>query len=270
MSRPILGILGAGRAGTAIARQSMKAGYSVLIANSRGPASLRLMVEVLIPGATAVTAEEAVSRSDIVYLALPLGKYRGIPAEKAAGKIVIDAMNYWPAVDGFIEEFQQDSRSSSELIQDFLPRSQVVKTLNHIGYHELEEEGLPPGTKGRRAVVLAGNNPEAKVVVARLISDLGFDFIDAGPLSEGWRFGPGTPVFGGRYTARDLREALESASREQDTRGWARSDIETSPSDRYSGSSSAPMQMSALGKPVSGAAGRRGDVGEALGTGGQD
>lgn len=259
MSRPILGILGAGRAGTAVARQAMKAGYTVLIANSRGPASLNLMVEVLMPGATAVTAEEAVSRGDIVYLALPLGKHRGIPVEKMAGKIVIDAMNYWPAVDGIIGEFERDTRSSSELIQDFLSRSRVVKTLNHVGYHELEEEGLPPGTEGRRAVALAGNDPEARVVVARLISDLGFDAIDAGSLSEGWRFGPGTPVFAGRYyNAEDLREALESASRKRDTQGWERSDMETSLGNRYSGSPAAALQTSARGEPIPGAAGAEG------------
>ena len=100
----------------------MKAGYEVLIANSPRPGQLGLMVEVLMPGATVVTAEEAAARSDIAYLALPLGKYRGIPVEKLAGTIVIDAMNYWPEIDGIIAEFEQDTRSSSELIQDFLPR----------------------------------------------------------------------------------------------------------------------------------------------------
>src|SRR5208337_1431418 len=197
---PVLGILGAGRAGTAFARLALKGGYSVLIANSRGPESMSLMVEVLMPGAVAGTSEEVAARSDIVLLAVPLGKYRTIPAGRLSGKIVIDAMNYWAIGGGILSEFEGSSQRSSEKVKAFLPGSRVVKTLNHMGYRELEEEGLPAGAPGRRALALAGDDPDAGMIVAGLISDLGFDSLDAGPLSEGWRFAPGSPVFGGTFS----------------------------------------------------------------------
>ena len=207
----VLGILGAGREGTAVARLALKAGYSVLIANSRGPESLALMVEILVPGAVAASAKEVAARSDIVHLALPLSHYRGIPSDLLAGKIVIDAMNYWAAGEGVLAEFEASPPRSSEKIQAFLSASRLVKTLNHISYHELEEDALPVGTAGRRALAIAGDDAEAKKIVGKLVSDLGFDSLDAGPLSEGWRMGPGSPVFEGRFTLGELRRALALA-----------------------------------------------------------
>ncbi len=212
MSRPDLGIIGAGRVGTALARLAMRSGYRVFLANSRAPESLKLVAEVLTPGATPVTAGEAASRGGLVILALPIRRFRALPVEELAAKVVVDAMNYLPEEDGIFADVEEDSRSSSEIVQGFLTRSRVVKALNHVGYGELEEESLP-GIEGRRAFALAGDDPDAKRAIAELISDLGFDSLDAGPLSEGWRFEPGTPAFGGRYTASGLRRALDAATR---------------------------------------------------------
>jgi predicted dinucleotide-binding enzyme len=211
MTGMVLGILGAGRAGTAIARLALKAGDDVLIANSRGPQSMSLMVEVLMPGAAAATAEEAAAKADIVHLALPLSQYRSVPARQLTGKIVTDGMNYWAIGKGSIAEMESSRDASSLMIQDFLRGSRVVKTLNHIGYHEMEEGGVPAGTSGRLALGMAGDDTDAKTTVAGLIDHMGFDSLDIGPLSEGWRLGPGSPIFGGRFTLEELRETLRQA-----------------------------------------------------------
>ena len=192
-----IGILGAGRVGTALGRQALKAGYDVKIATSRPPAEIALIVDMLVPGAEAVTAEAAMRDGDIVVLALPLGKYRSLAPESLAGKIVIDAMNYWAPTDGILAEFEGDA-SSSEVVQRFLPRARLVRTLNHIGYHELEEQGLPPGHPERRALALSGDDPEARQAVATFLDRLGYDPVDAGDLAAGRIFDVGTAVFGGQ------------------------------------------------------------------------
>jgi predicted dinucleotide-binding enzyme len=202
-----VGVLGAGRVGTAVARQVIRAGYDVLIAASGDPADIELIVGIMAPGAQAVTAAEAAARSDLVILSLPLHRYRSLDPASLRGKVVVDAMNSWPETDGEIPELAA-SPSSSEMVQAFLARSRLVKTLNHIGYHELETDGCEPGTPGRRALAVAGDDPAARAVVAGLVERLGYDAVDAGPLAAGAALEPGTPVFEGRHTADELRALL--------------------------------------------------------------
>jgi predicted dinucleotide-binding enzyme len=204
MPKPKLGIIGSGRLGTAIARQSSKVGYEVRIANSRGPESLKLMLSVLLPGVIADTVEEVVTQSDVIILAIPLNQYKTLKPELFAGKIVIDAMNYWPPTEGIIEEFMNEDITSSEYIQQYLKDAYVVKTLNHIAYNELEEHNLPAGDPKRRAMVLAGDDKDAKETVAALVNDIGFDPVDLGELKNGKKFQPDTSLFNARYVANDL------------------------------------------------------------------
>jgi predicted dinucleotide-binding enzyme len=205
-----VGILGAGRVGTAVARQALRAGYRVLIAASGDPAAIGLIVEVMAPGAVAVSAADAARAADVVVLSVPLRKYATLDPAALAGKVVVDAMNYWPETDGHLPALEA-APSSSQMVQEFLPGARVVKTLNHIGYHELETDGAPSGTPGRRALAVAGGDDAARAVVFDLVERLGYDAVDAGPLAAGAALEPGTEIFAGRHDRTALERLLERA-----------------------------------------------------------
>jgi predicted dinucleotide-binding enzyme len=211
-----LGLIGAGRIGSQVARLAVANGYDVVISNSRGPQTLSGLVAELGPRARAGTVVEAAEAADIAVVSIPLKNYRSVPVEPLAGKIVIDTNNYYPQRDGHISELDDESTTTSELLQAHLPASHVVKAFNHIYAAELTTHGQPRGSKNRRALVIAGDDVSAKATVADLLDRFGFDTVDAGRLAEGWRIQRDTPGYGPRRTADELRQDLTNAKRYAD------------------------------------------------------
>ena len=212
-SMAIIGFIGAGNIGSQLARLAVASGHDVVVSNSRGPETLAGLVEELGAKARAGTPIEAGQAGDIVVVSVPLKRYRDVPVEPLAGKIVIDTNNYYPQRDGHIRELDEESTTTAELLQAHLPTSKVVKAFNHIYAAELTKHGQPAGAKNRRALVIAGDDEEAKATVASLIDEFGFDTVDAGPLAEGWRIQRDTPGYGPRRTAEELRRDLAAAKR---------------------------------------------------------
>ena len=210
MADPIarIAILGAGKLGVTLAQLALKAGYEVYIAGSGEPAKIALSVKVLAPGAEATDARTAIAASDVVILALPLGKYRDIPANLLKDRLVIDAMNYWWEVDGEDDSLRNPASSTSELVQDHLSAARVVKALSHMGYHHLRDEAKPAGTPGRKAIAIAGNDEADIRSVAELIDRIGFDPLPIGALPAGRQLEPGFPAFGANVGHESLRQMI--------------------------------------------------------------
>ena len=213
-----IGLIGAGHIGSQVARLAVAHDYDVVISNSRGPETLSELVAELGPRARAATAAEAATAGDIVVVTVPLKNYRSIPVDPLRGKVVIDTNNYYPQRDGHIPELDNESTTTAELLQAHLPTAKVVKAFNHVYAAELTTHGQPPGTKNRRALVIAGDDREAKATVTRLLDQFGFDTVDAGPLKEGWRIQRDTPGYGPRRTAEELRRDLAAAKRYSEQR----------------------------------------------------
>jgi len=208
-----IGIIGAGYIGGTLARHWAKLGHDVRIANSRGPETLTALAAET--GAKAVTVADAAKAADVVVLSIPQKNVAKLPrdlfAKTATSTVIVDTNNYYPEYrDGHLAEIDA-GLLDSEWVSQHIGRP-VVKAFNNIFAASLRDGGKPKGAPGRIALSVAGDSQEAKRVVIDLIDAIGFDAIDAGPLSSSWRQQPGTPAY-----CRDLdKPGLERALAEAD------------------------------------------------------
>jgi predicted dinucleotide-binding enzyme len=208
-----IGIIGAGNIGSQVARAAIAVGYDVVISNSRGPETLTDLVAELGPKARAATAEEAAAAGDFALVAVPLKALEDVPVEPLAGKIVIDANNYYFERDGHIPALDNGVDTTSGMLQRHLPTSKVAKGFNHIFAADITTDGTPAGTENRRALATASDFEEAAELVQRLYDELGFDTVNVGPLAESWRVERDQPAYVRRQNRHELLENLALAKR---------------------------------------------------------
>ncbi|WEH36357.1 NADPH-dependent F420 reductase [Streptomyces sp. AM 4-1-1] len=215
-----IGIIGAGNIGGTLARRLTELGHEVVVANSRGPQTLTdLAAET---GARAVAAEDAPKGADLVVVTIPEIRVPDLPAglfdDVSEHLIVVDTGNYYPRQrDGRIDEIEEglpESRWAEKRL-----RHPVIKAFNNIYAQHLGDEAREPGTPGRIALPVAGDDERAKAVVMELVDALGFDPVDAGGLDESWRQQPGTPVYTTDLDAEGVRRGLAEAGRDR-TAQW--------------------------------------------------
>ncbi|HEY2674791.1 MAG TPA: NAD(P)-binding domain-containing protein [Rugosimonospora sp.] len=217
-----VGFIGSGNIGGTVARLAVAAGYDVVLSNSRGPETLKDLVDELGPRARAATAAEAGAAGDLVIVSIPLKAYSTVPADAVAGRVVIDTNNYYPQRDGQIAELDNGSTTSSELLARHLPGAQVVKVFNNIFFKHLASLARPTGAPDRTALPIAGDDAAAKATVTAFLDAIGYDAVDAGALHAGRAYQPDTPAYGAPYgpfsdehgTPADtatLRRALDAA-----------------------------------------------------------
>jgi predicted dinucleotide-binding enzyme len=207
------GIIGAGNIGSQLARAVIALGNDVVIANSRGPETLAALIDDLGPSARAATAAEAGAAGDVVIVTVPFGRYREIPVEPLADKIVLDTNNYYWERDGRFDDIDRGEATSSGLLQEHLPKSKVVKAFNHIAARDITTDGAAPGTPNRRALAVSSDHPEAVAFVTDLYDKIGFDAVDTSPLSESWRVERDRPAYVVRQNKAELEANLAKAPR---------------------------------------------------------
>jgi predicted dinucleotide-binding enzyme len=194
-----VGFIGSGMIGGTVARLSVAAGHHVVLSNSRGPETLKDLVDELGPLASAATGPQAAAAGDLVVVSVPLKAYPALPAQALAGKVILDTGNYYPERDGQLADLDSGSLTGSGLLQRQLPDSTVVKVFNNIFFKHLASLARPSGAADRTALPIAGDDEKAKTVVAEFLDSIGYDTVDTGSLAQSWRQEPGTPAYGAPY-----------------------------------------------------------------------
>ena len=138
-----------------------------MLSNSRGPETLADLVDELGPHARAATPQEAALAGDLVVVTVPFRARGDLPHAALAHRVVIDTMNYYPQRDGVVPELEDESTTSSEILQSLVPDAWVVKGFNNITAGHLAALARPGGDDDRSALAIAGDDATAKERRAR-------------------------------------------------------------------------------------------------------
>ena len=174
-----IGIIGAGSVGGTLGTRWAKNGHQIIFAaRSEGSDKLKSLVQET--GAKSGTAAEAARESDIVLFATPWPNTEEAvrQAGSLAGKIVIDATN---PLRGLSALELGNTTSAAEQIANWAPGAKVVKAFNTVGFNVMANPAFP---QGKPVLFYCGDDAGAKGTVAKLVSELGFDAVDAGPLTQ--------------------------------------------------------------------------------------
>jgi predicted dinucleotide-binding enzyme len=211
-----IGIIGSGNIGATLAHLFAKAGHQVEISNSSGQASLNALVKSISSNnVTAATPEGAVRFAQVVLLAIPWRKKHELPpSDLFKGKIVIDAMN--PYSENF-EVIDLGNSTSSEEVTKQLPSARLVKAFNTM-YYEMLRTGARNSQDERLVLFVAGDDPDAKAVVSKLIDEIGFTPVDTGSLREGGRKQqPGSSIYNDPMTVEVAYKRLAELDKHDNT-----------------------------------------------------
>jgi predicted dinucleotide-binding enzyme len=177
-----IAMIGTGTVGGALARGWARSGHAILL-GARDAASPHVTALVRATGAAVKAPAEAAALGEVVVLALPWNAaesaVRALGSLK--GKIVIDCMNPLGMKDGRLGLDRGFDTSGAEALAAWLPGAHIVKTLNQVGAEMMEDNSKLPH---RPVMFMAGNDALAKAAVATLLSDLGFEPLDAGDLTK--------------------------------------------------------------------------------------
>lgn len=178
-----IGVIGAGGIGGAFALHAARAGYEVIVSNSRGPESLKEFIRSAEGNISAVDTETA-TKADIVFLGIKWPLLEQIAGLKSSweGTIIIDPTN--PILPGFIIA-DLGGKTSSEVVSQVFKGARLVKAFNTMSAAELEASPATMG--GRRVMFFSGDDSGAKEVIAKIIDNIGFFGIDLGNLAHGGR-----------------------------------------------------------------------------------
>jgi predicted dinucleotide-binding enzyme len=179
-----IGTIGAGDFAQAFAKRALQAGHQVKLSNSRGPESLREIINQLGPGAMAATTKEAAA-CEMVLLAVPWDNVPDTLASlpKWKNQIVIDGTNPFHGEAGSFTLADVGNLSTSQLVAALAPGARVVKALNTMPVPNLEADPIVNGA--RRVAFISADDYGAKKRVETLLESFGYSVIDLGNLRDG-------------------------------------------------------------------------------------
>lgn len=173
-----LSIIGTGNMARGIGTRALAGGHSVTLFG-RDAGKAQELARELGPGAAAAGADDALV-GELVVLAVPYTAVADVLAAygtRLDGKVLVDITN--PMDFATFEPIVPEAGSAAQQIAAAVPAARVVKAFNTTFAGTLvagEVDGKPLD------VFLAGDDAQAKQLVAQLVLDAGLRVIDAGPL----------------------------------------------------------------------------------------